>query len=477
MGNDQPLDRDSTFTTPDEGTAKTTPRPEVPGGPDLVLKIEMFELFFFMRMKLKKSPPPQEDIPTSSTAPHTEASDTDSSSDKVLKKYDDTLPLTERKLVKYLRKVSHVLFERITEEQWDKHEEVAVHYANLKASVDDYYNENIAHRDQTDKLVEAFMSSLEKSSSTINDLYKGLTVITELLKNINNAVKDDPAANQKINEATETFAKISSTVTKAQPITTIHPEPIVPQREGKGITTDDQAEVQRKLVKASSIVRPDPDAPVLVPYIINGELHYLTEKQIQEYLDKEERIKKAEEEARLNAISKPEHIRFLAPLPVPSTCTISIRSQMKANLQPKLVEICSKNLMDAEHEVTAKEYGHYRRGTDGRIFDVHKPFLFGAFGISELDKLREIISKKKNTVVQDLMNSLSQRYQRLREIPRELGIQSALPAPKQAPSQTSGRKWKHIELEPETRIPGLECNRALPENVPFVNNMVIKEPE
>ncbi|GKD71892.1 hypothetical protein Tco_1325982, partial [Tanacetum coccineum] len=117
------------------------------------------------------------------------------------------------------------------------------------------------------------------------------------------------------------------------------------------------------------------------------------------------------------------------------------------------------------------------RGTDGRIFDVHKPFLFGAFGISELDKLREIISKKKNAVVQDLMNSLSRRYQRLREIPRELGIQSALPAPKQASSQTSGRKRKHIELEPETRIPGLECNRALPENVPFVNDMVIKEPD
>ncbi|GKA11441.1 hypothetical protein Tco_0690987 [Tanacetum coccineum] len=34
-----------------------------------------------------------------------------------------------------------------------------------------------------------------------------------------------------------------------------------------------------------------------------------------------------------------------------------------------------------------------------------------------------------------------------------------------------------MELEPETRIPRLECNRALPENVLFVNNMVIKDPE
>nr|GFA72006.1 hypothetical protein [Tanacetum cinerariifolium] len=33
-----------------------------------------------------------------------------------------------------------------------------------------------------------------------------------------------------------------------------------------------------------------------------------------------------------------------------------------------------------------------------------------------------------------------------------------------------------MELEPETRILGLECNRTLPENVLFVNNMVIEEP-
>ncbi|GJZ10196.1 hypothetical protein Tco_0544955 [Tanacetum coccineum] len=64
------------------------------------------------------------------------------------------------------------------------------------------------------------------------------------------------------------------------------------------------------------------------------------------------------------------------------------------------------------------------------------------------------------------MTSLSKRYERLKKIPEELRIQSALPAPahEQTPSQTLGRKRKHIELEPETRIPRLECNRALPKN-------------
>ncbi|GKG53491.1 hypothetical protein Tco_0554891, partial [Tanacetum coccineum] len=63
-----------------------------------------------------QSPPPQADKPQSSHSPSTEASDTDSSCDDILKKYDNTLPLTKRQLVKYLKKVSTVLFDRITKD-------------------------------------------------------------------------------------------------------------------------------------------------------------------------------------------------------------------------------------------------------------------------------------------------------------------------------------------------------------------------
>ncbi|GKB25139.1 hypothetical protein Tco_0864540 [Tanacetum coccineum] len=321
-----------------------------------------------------QSSPPQADKPQSSIALSTEASDTDSSKE-------------------------------------------AVHYANLKASIDDYYKENIAHRDQTDKLVESSMRSLDKSSITTSDLYKGLNIITELLKEINNVVKDDPAMNKKISEATGTFTKISTNITEvlslvkgfdfsdlqstvkdcqahalkqdeelaawaksstnmawnlgsrllgqsssapsssvtltlaltyipknvegenepntatedppshikgetdvnkqekfeelkhstddntefigsstpqpsviqAQPITIINPEPIIPQREGKGIATDEQAEYQRKLVKASSIVRLDSDTLILVPYTINGKLFHLTAEQIDAYFEKDKK--------------------------------------------------------------------------------------------------------------------------------------------------------------------------------------------
>ncbi|GJT39539.1 hypothetical protein Tco_0939404 [Tanacetum coccineum] len=99
------------------------------------------------------------------------------------------------------------------------------------------------------------------------------------------------------------------------------------------------------------------------------------------------------------------------------------------------------------------------RGTNKRNFDVHNPFNFGNFSVTEWDELRDIIPKKKNKVMQDLMNSLSKRYEKLGTIPDELGIRSNLPAPTQILSITLRRKRKHQELEPKTRIPGLECNR------------------
>ncbi|GKB79408.1 hypothetical protein Tco_0946303, partial [Tanacetum coccineum] len=95
-----------------------------------------------------------------------------------------------------------------------QHEEADVSYAALGASVEGYYEENIAHRDQTDKLVEASMSSLEKSHIVISDLYTCLNIITELLKDIKNAIKDDYALNKKVIEATEAYTKNSSAITK-----------------------------------------------------------------------------------------------------------------------------------------------------------------------------------------------------------------------------------------------------------------------
>nr|GEV21130.1 hypothetical protein [Tanacetum cinerariifolium] len=372
-GNKQPLDRDKTFTTLDEGTAKTTLHPEgsrgdkyswgnkPPAGMEPQNPIDADFLgngakyqedqtqcsrLRYQSLTENEGEPSyegdsdtqpmlltyaDEDKHTSSDAPHTEASDTDSSSDKILRK--------------------------ITEDQWEKHKEAAVHYVNLKASIDDYCNENIAHKDQIDQLVKAFMSSLKKSSSTINDLYKGL-----------------------------------------------------------------EAEDPRKLIKASSIVRPDPDEPVIK--VVREEAKKLGIHPKETITTKAGELLKKAQEAEHEVLKRQRTEKVRKSLELRKHKYDSYMWTVSNKLKPK--PITDIKIHPKTKPVVITVY----RGTNGRNFDVYKLFLFGAFGISELDELREIIPKKKNTVVKDLMNSLSRRYEMLRQILRELEIQFALPAPK-----------------------------------------------
>ncbi|GJV59731.1 hypothetical protein Tco_1465831 [Tanacetum coccineum] len=137
-------------------------------------------------------PSPNKDKPEPSHTPETQVSDSNSSS-LVLKKYDNILPLTERQLVKYLKKVSRVLFKKITKEQWAQHEEVVVSYADLRASIEGYYEENVDHIEQTDKVIDAAMNSLDKNSIARSDLLNALNGVTETLKAIQDVVKEDLA--------------------------------------------------------------------------------------------------------------------------------------------------------------------------------------------------------------------------------------------------------------------------------------------
>ncbi|GJS89521.1 hypothetical protein Tco_0772157 [Tanacetum coccineum] len=84
----------------------------------------------------------------------------------------------------------------------------------------------------------------------------------------------------------------------------------------------------------------------------------------------------------------------------------------KIRLDPKAIKGAKAGKMfkkaeDAEHAVLKRQHTEKVRkslelrkhkGNDGRNFEVHEPFLFGSFGISELDELREIIPKKKNAM-------------------------------------------------------------------------------
>ncbi|GKD01560.1 hypothetical protein Tco_1171834, partial [Tanacetum coccineum] len=53
----------------------------------------------------------------------------------------------------------------IAKDQWEKHEEVVVSYADFTTSIKGYYEENVDHGDQTNKLVQATMNSLDKNNT------------------------------------------------------------------------------------------------------------------------------------------------------------------------------------------------------------------------------------------------------------------------------------------------------------------------
>nr|GEW14713.1 hypothetical protein [Tanacetum cinerariifolium] len=95
-----------------------------------------------------QSPLPNTDKPGYSSVQDTNESTFDSSPN--LKKINNILPLTERQLVKYLK----------------------------KDAIEGYYEENIDHREQTDKVIDAAMNSLDKNSiakgDILNALYRGL---------------------------------------------------------------------------------------------------------------------------------------------------------------------------------------------------------------------------------------------------------------------------------------------------------------
>ncbi|GKA00295.1 hypothetical protein Tco_0672845, partial [Tanacetum coccineum] len=215
--------------------------------------------------------PPNADKLESSPVQDTDESTSDSSPD--LKKFDNILPLTERQLVKYLK----------------------------KAAIEGYYEENIDHMEQTDKVINAAMNSLDKNNIARGDLLNGLNGVTKTLKAIQDAVKEDIVLNKTSlmeslqatalsqdkhlaewdklstslawnlgprmksikNSQAEIINKVSSLKQDTSDIKSMMIEIYQAFKEGKAIVTDAQPEVQRKLVPASKEVRPDLDAPIL----------------------------------------------------------------------------------------------------------------------------------------------------------------------------------------------------------------------
>ncbi|GKD14557.1 hypothetical protein Tco_1198964, partial [Tanacetum coccineum] len=221
------------------------------------------------------------------------------------------------------------------------------------------------------------------------------------------------------------ISSILSTVilpTQVQPITSIivhleSSQATLKIDKRKGIATESDDDPSKKLVKASSIVHHDPDEPV------------------------RKQIKKAKEEARLLVISKPEVIKVVCE----EVKKLSIH--LKEAITTKAGELFKK-AQDAEHEVLKKQ--HTKKVRKSLELRKHN-YASYMWTISNRLKPEPITDIKIHPKTKPVVITVYK------------GTMSAVPTPEQTPSQVLGRKHKHMELEPETRIHGLECNRALPQ--------------
>nr|GEV15439.1 hypothetical protein [Tanacetum cinerariifolium] len=334
-GNKQPLNRDINSTTPDEGTTKTTPRLEGSlGDKDSEGNIPPTDMEPIHTLPKSdeeevlaagddmdedsqddakvRTPSPNQTQPEPS---HVQESASDSSSPD-LKRFDKTLLLTKRKLIKYLRKMS-------------------------RASIEEEYEENIAHREQTDQLVASSMSSLDKSSSSTNDLYKVSNArsscsCSQIRGSVNCLDKAAGHLRDKIYDDRDLSRFQSSQATSRID-------------KGKGIATESVEDPLKKLVPALTIIHPDPDEPVRVEIMINGKIVYLTEQEIQEYWDKEEKMKQAAKETKLLSMSRLEVIKVIRKE------AKKLRINPKEAVSTKAGETFKK-AQEVKHEVLKREH-------------------------------------------------------------------------------------------------------------------------
>ncbi|GJV95328.1 hypothetical protein Tco_1546905 [Tanacetum coccineum] len=152
-----------------------------------------------------QSPPLNQKQPESSHAQEQfDESDSEPSCLAVLKKYDNILPLTERQL--------------------DRHEEVAASYVDLRAYIEDYYDENVDHKDQTKKLVKETLMTLDNISLTklinnaklsglltkLEGFQSSLNTLSTQCASISESLKEDPEFNQRLLQAAEGYIQNSA---------------------------------------------------------------------------------------------------------------------------------------------------------------------------------------------------------------------------------------------------------------------------
>nr|GEY08300.1 hypothetical protein [Tanacetum cinerariifolium] len=196
-------------------------------------------------------------------------------------------------------------------EDQEKHEEVAASYADLNSEIKDFHDATYKAHEDTETVLNNYEKLLNSRITLKGMLAKSSTSKAwSLGPKMTNIKLTHAVIQYDVSTLKQDTFEIKSMMTKIfnafKGQSSSAPSSMAPKADRvKGIATND-VELPKKLVKASSKVRPNLNEPVRVPYEIHGKLYHLTNDEIQEHLEKVEKMKKAEKEAKLLAMSKPE---------------------------------------------------------------------------------------------------------------------------------------------------------------------------
>ncbi|GJW35729.1 hypothetical protein Tco_0058649 [Tanacetum coccineum] len=186
------------------------------------------------------------------------------------------------------------------------------------------FHQRISNIENTQVTMQSDISSIKNMVTEMLQAIKGMSssapsgsasILTALQPEVHASVKGrgENLEKQKLEyEAAETpMEQELERPTRAVPISTVRPitrpnpkvsliesssrppltDPSLKSIEGKGIAIGDEVSPQKPM-PASTVVCQDPDEPIRIPYEIHGKIYNLANDEIQEYLNKEEEIKK-----------------------------------------------------------------------------------------------------------------------------------------------------------------------------------------
>nr|GEV07790.1 hypothetical protein [Tanacetum cinerariifolium] len=328
VGNIQPIDMGLPSTVSDEGTAKTTLLSEGPRKDK-----DSDELKPPADMEPQTNPVVD---PLGTDAKYQVDQTQSARLSPELKKYDNILPLTERY---YKENVDAAMnsFDKNSITRSDLLNALNEVFETHKAIQDAVKEDRVLNKKDKSLASIAWnfgprMTAIKSSQVPIRTEVSSLRQDTSYIKSMmieifmpSKVSLQPPQADdtkkleyEKAKEEPKYTVTISTVKpTETQPITTIisisqtkSSQPPKRTDKGKKIATDD-VESLVKLVPALRVVREDPDEPIKVSYMINGKMYHLTNDEINEHLEKEDKIKKAREEAKGLAMTKTELIKIV----------------------------------------------------------------------------------------------------------------------------------------------------------------------